>query len=131
MTALLHKRIKRIETEVTAPVATRSNVAILTEPREGAEPAEVNRHEKELAKAIAKHDKVIVVSTRYSERTAAGDGLVYVPTEIQALIERLSTAQTTGSRTASGDDAAWLASIRPSLVGVAPQAAKPNYRPLD
>jgi len=56
MTALLRKRIKRIEAEVTAPVAARSKVAILTEPDEDAERAQVKRHEKALAQALREHE---------------------------------------------------------------------------
>lgn len=130
MTALLRKRIKRIEAEVTAPVAARSKVAILTEPSEDAEPADRKRHEKELAQAMREHQKVIVISARYKERTEAGAGLVYVPTEIQALMEKLSTAPS-GARTGDGDDSAWLAGLKSVVIGVNPKAAGPNYRPME
>jgi len=129
MTALLRKRIKRIEAEVAAPVA-RNKVAILTEPDEGADPAETKRHEQALAQALREHEKVIVISARYKERTEAGEGLVYVPTEIQALMEKLSTAPG-GMRTGDGDDSAWLAGIKSVVIGVNPRAADTSYRPLE
>lgn len=130
MTSLLRKRLKRIEAEVTAPVAARSDVAILMEPSEDAEPADMKRHEKELAQAMREHQKVIVISARYKERTEAGEGLVYVPTEIQALMEKLSTAPS-GARTGDGDDAAWLAGLKSVVIGVNPRAASPSYRPME
>ena len=128
MTALLRKRIKRIEAEVTAPAAARSKVTILTEPDEDADPAETKRHEKDLAKARREHEKVIVVSARYKERTEAEDGLVYVPTEIQALMEKLSTAPS-GERTGNRDYSAWIAGLPCRLIGVNPSAA--NHSDLD
>lgn len=131
MTALLRKRIKRIEAEVTAPIAARSKVAILFEPDEDADPAARKRHEKALAQAMREHEKVVVVSPRYKERTEAGDCLVYVPTEVQALMEKLATAPTTGPRAAGGSDAAWLATIQPVLFGVMRQAAKPRRNHFD
>lgn len=114
-----------------APVAARSQAVILTEPSEDAEPADMKRHEKELAQAMREHQKVIVISARYKERTEAGEGLVYVPCEVRAMMEKLSTAPTTGPRAISGDNAAWLASLKSVVIGVAPQAGNPNYRPLD
>jgi len=124
MTALLRKRIKRIEAEVTEPVAARSKVAILIEPNEDADRAATRKHEKALAQAMRENEKVIVVSARYTERTEAGEGLVYVPSEVQALMEKLSTAPTTGPRAAGGSDAAWLATIKPVLFGVVGQPRK-------
>lgn len=130
MTALLRKRIKRIEAEVTAPVAARSKVTILTEPNEDAEPAEAKRHDQELAQAMHEHEKVIVVSARYKERTEAEDGLVYVPTEIQALMEKLSTTPS-GERTGNRDYSAWIAGLPCRLIGVNPSAANPRFNPPD
>ena len=130
MTALLRKRIKRIEAEVTAPVSARNKVAILTEPDEGAESAETKNHDQALAQALREHEKVIVISARYKERTEAGEGLVYVPTEIQALMEKLATVPS-GARAGDGDDSAWLAGLKSVLIGVNPRAANPSYRPLD
>lgn len=130
MTALLRKRIKRIEGEVIAPVTPRKTVAILTEPNEVADPAVAKRHDQALAQAMQEHEKVIVISTRYKERTDAGEGLVYVPTEIQALMEKLATTPS-GARAGDGDDSAWLAGLKSVVVGVNPMAANPDYRPLD
>lgn len=130
MSAPLRKRIKRIEAEVTAPAAARRKVTILTEPDEDADPAEKKRYEKALAKARREHEKVIVVSARYKERTDAGEGLVYVPTEILALMEKLSTSPS-GARTGNRDHSAWIAGLAGRVIGVNPRAADPRYNPPD
>lgn len=128
MTALLRKRLKRIEAEVTTPGEARMNVAILTEPDEEDEPDEMKRYEKALNQAIRDHENVIVISARYKERTEVRGGLVYVPSEIQALIERLSSRPTTRRlRTPNGNDTAWIAGLKSSVFGVVPKATDPNY----
>lgn len=85
MTAL-HRRLKRIEAEVTGTDRTGAAI-VLTAPAEKATAQAWAQHKQEVAKARGTHGRIIVISDLHNRRQPAGRGVVYVPTELDAALE--------------------------------------------
>lgn len=85
MTAL-HRRLKRIEAEVTGTDRTGAAI-VLTAPAEKATAEAWTQHKQELAKAKGTYGRIIVISDQHNRRLPAGRGVVYVPNELEAALE--------------------------------------------
>lgn len=86
MTALLRRRIERIEAAVYGAASTGAAI-VLTAPAENATAEAWAQHKQELAKAKGTYGRIIVISDQHNRRQPAGRGVVYVPTELDAALE--------------------------------------------
>lgn len=82
----LHRRIKRIEAEVTGTDRTGAAI-VLSAPAENATAEAWAQHKQELAKARGAYGRIIVISDQHNRRQPAGRGVFYVPTELDAALE--------------------------------------------
>lgn len=91
MTTSLVRRIQKIE-KLVAPRRQDQGIVTLFAPKEDAPPEEWSRHRAEIEKARKQKAQVIVVSPAHTKRTPGAPGVMFVPNEFEALVERLSLA---------------------------------------
>lgn len=86
MSIQLHRRIRRIEANVTGAAKTCSKIVLTAPPKHG-RPKAWAQHRADLTNAIQAHDLIIVVSDQHPRREESGQGVVYVPNDFEAKLE--------------------------------------------
>jgi hypothetical protein len=79
MTALLRKRLKRIEAEVIEPVTAGGNVAIVFEPKKADTPEKWAQYQAKLEEAQRTSDQVFVIGMERSTRQQGPGSVIYEP----------------------------------------------------